>query len=1434
MDATSRPVTCRWADSPAEALQRARAEHPGRDVLLLREGVEPEASALERLHAAWHEADWDVLSPLDGRWPLGEQGDTLAWTFGEHAAFAWDGWSAECSLWRGGAATTPDTFGDGLTGRCGLLPCVQVGQAAPAAGPPPLPVRALLAMAGTPGRRIRPGRPVVLHVLHAWGGGAERFVRDLMQADTSREHLVLVARGADDRPPFGRELCLHADLDAPPLQAWPLAAPIADCSAASPDVEAVLAQLLARWNIGAVLVSSLIGHSLDVLRTGLPTALCAHDLFPAWPLLHDARDPACAPFDEATLAAKISEAGPGFLFATREASRWWALREELFASIEQHDVALVAPSTFARDRYRALAPALAGRAWTVINHGLAPFGPLPGRPQARPGAPLRVLVPGRVHGAKGSELLDGLVMALPAGVELVLLGTGPQGHRYLGRPGVHVKKDYRREDLPRWLSALAPDLALLPSTVPETWSYTLSEMWALGLPVLCAGLGAPAERIAETGAGWCLAGGAEAFGRALSELAADRQRIEAARTRIPAQDEGLAPMAAAWVRQLPTRPAPLLLPAAGPDCSARLALAESVALRDAALRNKESALAEQSDELARRADWAFKLQTQLQGSERHRQALATELQRERAELESARRLGERQLDSIAQLRATLERNSQAIEETQAHLEQIARLDQQLADAHGYYQRDCSDLARQRDVALGQRDELNKALTRVQSSFAWRLARRPQQALDALRSGLQGLAFRLRRLRSLGGRAVTSLRVRGWAGTLERWRQRRAAPPGDNRLLPRSPSPSASGAALRLPRPTTPRASIIVPVYNQLHMTLACLRALADSGDGTDFEVIVVDDGSSDATAQLLPTVPGLVFLRNAKNLGFIGACNAGAAKARGEFLVFLNNDTTVQPGWLDALLATFDQYPDTGLAGSKLVYPDGQLQEAGGIIFADGSCWNYGRFEDPAHPRFNFVREVDYCSGASIAIRRELFDSLDGFDAFYAPAYYEDTDLAMRVRRRGLKVRYQPASVVVHHEGVTSGTDTGSGVKAYQVANQVKFVQRWREVLAGEHQPPSAGAEVASERGRKHRVLVLDACTPTPDRDSGSLRMTALLRLLREEGCSVVFFPENRAHDGAYTNALQQLGVETWWHPWLADVPRWLAQHGERFDLVIGSRHYVLGPVLPLLRSQAPHARVVFDTVDLHFLREQREAELAGDTAGLRTAARTRKAELALVAQADLTWVVSEAERLLLAGEAPDARVDVVSNIHDIAEPGPGFDGREGLLFVGGFRHPPNVDAALWLATDILPRIHARHPGLPLHLVGGDSPPAIKALGQHPDIHFHGYVPDLGPLLREVRISVAPLRYGAGVKGKVNQALAHGLPVVATTCAVEGMHLVDGEDVLVADDADTFADAVLRLHDDAVLWSRLSEGGLENTRRHFSPDVVRAPLRRLLDELPGR
>ena len=203
-------------------------------------------------------------------------------------------------------------------------------------------------------------------------------------------------------------------------------------------------------------------------------------------------------------------------------------------------------------------------------------------------------------------------------------------------------------------------------------------------------------------------------------------------------------------------------------------------------------------------------------------------------------------------------------------------------------------------------------------------------------------------------------------------------------------------------------SIIIPVFNQLEYTHACLASLQTVEEQAPFEVIIVDDCSTDATADALPQVDGIIYLRNEKNSGFVVSCNHGAENARGKYLVFLNNDTLLKPGWLTALLDTFTEEPRAGIVGSKLLYPDGRLQEAGGIIWRDASGWNYGKFDDPEKPEYNYLREVDYCSGAALMVPKALFESLGGFDSRYAPGYYEDTDLAFKVRRAGYKVFYQP------------------------------------------------------------------------------------------------------------------------------------------------------------------------------------------------------------------------------------------------------------------------------------------------------------------------------------------------------------------------------------------------------------------------------------------
>lgn len=675
------------------------------------------------------------------------------------------------------------------------------------------------------------------------------------------------------------------------------------------------------------------------------------------------------------------------------------------------------------------------------------------------------------------------------------------------------------------------------------------------------------------------------------------------------------------------------------------------------------------------------------------------------------------------------------------------------------------------------------------------------------------------------RGLVSLHVRGWRASWARARVQFRRLPASQRPPLYAPA-GGPFAPFALPASAAPRASIVIPVYNQFAHTLACLRAIAEHPPRAPFEVIVVDDGSSDETVNALPRVAGLRCHRRERNGGFIAACNDGAALARGEILVFLNNDTVPQPGWLDALLDTFETHPDAGLVGAQLLYPDGRLQEAGGVVFADGSAWNYGRFGSPDDPRYAYLREADYVSGAAMAIPRALFEALGGFDARYAPAYYEDTDLAFAVRAAGRRVLYQPAARVVHDEGTTAGTDPGRGVKAHQASNRATFQAHRRLALAA--QPPAGEPPTpASLHARQRQVLVIDAFTPCPDRDSASLRLVNLMRLLLAEGAHVVFLPANREHAGRHTRDLQRLGVEAWSAPFARRAPAWLAEHGARFDVVLVCRHYVAREFLPLLRRHAPRARLVFDSIDLHYLRESRAAAVSGDAGLARQAAATRARELDIVARSDLTLVVSEAERDLLAKDAPASRVEVLSNLHEVVGHGLAFDQRHGLVFVGGFRHPPNVDGVRWFVEAVLPAVRRRLPGVAFHCIGGDVPPAIAAYADLDGVIIHGHVPDIVPWMDGGRVAVAPLRFGAGVKGKVNLSMAHGQPVVATPCAVEGMHLRDGHDVLVAEDARAFANAVVRLYQDRALWQRLSSNGLDNVATHFSMAAARDVVRRL-------
>lgn len=686
----------------------------------------------------------------------------------------------------------------------------------------------------------------------------------------------------------------------------------------------------------------------------------------------------------------------------------------------------------------------------------------------------------------------------------------------------------------------------------------------------------------------------------------------------------------------------------------------------------------------------------------------------------------------------------------------------------------------------------------------------------------------------------------------------------NRVLAGEMEVPCPGNAERGPGRKLPLSSVIIPVFNKVEYTQQCIEKLYKGTPGHLFELILVDNASTDETPSYLAGLKGDVkVITNAENLGFVDACNQGAAAARGHYLVFLNNDTAPLQGWLEALVEMAEGNLSIGAAGSRLVYPDGRLQEAGGLIFQDGSGWNFGRFEDPLSPAFADPAEVDYCSGAALLVRKDVFERLGGFDRRYAPAYYEDTDLCFGVRSLGLKVMYCPDSTVIHFEGITAGTDLTSGFKRYQAINREKFAAKWAKALAQQDPPPTltGQAPITADRRRlaihpsggtrpgvtpvsqaapivRPHVLIVDPLLPLHDRASGSLRLYRIILILRALKCDVTYIARNGMGQETYKNELESVGVKVYatdpekmaqlGHPCDApviDLAQILAEHP--CQLAWLSFYDIAEQYLPDIRRISPDTTVIVDTVDVHFLRETRQAELAKDATALQKAATTRARELAIYGQADLVVTVTEADAAVLRGAGLNISTAVVPNIHLAVGETPGWEARRDLLFVGNFNHTPNIDAALWLCREIMPKVQARIPGIRLSIIGPNPPAEVQALAG-PAISVLGWVPDTGPHLDAARVSVAPLRVGAGMKGKVGEALSRGIPVVTTTIGAEGMDLQAGHQVMVADDPDCFAEAVARLYENPVFWEGMARAGREVVDARYGLESVGRVLQGLL------
>ena len=665
------------------------------------------------------------------------------------------------------------------------------------------------------------------------------------------------------------------------------------------------------------------------------------------------------------------------------------------------------------------------------------------------------------------------------------------------------------------------------------------------------------------------------------------------------------------------------------------------------------------------------------------------------------------------------------------------------------------------------------------------------------------------------------------------RPRIPAPAGRHELLAKAENARlvATWNARTATRPLSdkPLVSIVIPAHNHADTTAACLQSIADCWFETlPVQVIVVDDASTDGTAGIVGLLEGVDLVSNGRNQGFVRSCNRGASIARGKYICFLNNDTIVSDAWLDELVTLAESDERIGAVGSKLIYPDGALQEAGGIIFSDGTGWNYGRTESAADPRYNFVRETDYCSGAALLVRTSAFRELGGFDDAFAPAYYEDVDLCFGLRSLGFRVLYQPRSVVTHLEGVSSGTDVRKGTKRFQEINRTTFVEKWKSELATYFPGDARHVPNAARRRRGAAILVIDSYVPVYDKEAGSNRLFKILNILVDAGYYVFFLPDNYAALQPYTHELQDLGVEVLHH-------------------VAGGRSAseALNEILPLLdiawicrpelfdkyhdvlrRNQA--AQMIYDTIDLHFVRKKREAELLGD-ADPAAWQELERLELRAARSADLTITVSEPDRAVLR-ERGISDVAIIPTIHTArTEKKCQFEERSGLLFIGGYSHTPNIDAVTWLCRDIMPLVWSRVPDVKVTLLGHNPPQVVKDLASA-RVAVPGYLRDVSAYFEQSRVFVAPVRFGAGLKGKIGQSLEFALPVVTTPVGAEGFPLRDGENCFIAESAADFAQAIVKLYTDEATWSSFARASAD-VLEEFSDEVVGERIRAMLGTL---
>ncbi len=628
----------------------------------------------------------------------------------------------------------------------------------------------------------------------------------------------------------------------------------------------------------------------------------------------------------------------------------------------------------------------------------------------------------------------------------------------------------------------------------------------------------------------------------------------------------------------------------------------------------------------------------------------------------------------------------------------------------------------------------------------------------------------------------------------------------------------------------PLVSIVIPFKDKPHFLEACIKSILNTSAYKNVEILCIDNGSVEsATKSLLHVISKHEHIQVIDaNLpfNFSKLCNLGAQAAKGKYIYFLNADTVLSQDSIVSLVETAERDDSIGAVGSKMVFSHSgnKIQEAGSIVWNDGSTLGYGRDANPLDPRYNFVREVDYCSACSLLVDKTVLEAIGGFDENYDPAYYEDTDLCVMIQDAGYKLMYQPHSVVFHHENGYVGSNAAPLIKKHRE----RFCQKWSSHLRHKLEPHSKNILSASNTAAGKRILFLDDVVPDISKGQGYPRAFKLLTTLVNLGYQVTFLPlSDSSKSDPYTSILQQKGIEVL-HGEMFELESLLLDRLDFFDAVFVSRPHNMQKAFEILKQHIPKTPIVYDAEAICAIRETLKAKHHKTHKVLQWSI---EEEINLANKADSIVSVSQKEQQMFKDYGCQKDVHVIGHpvVADFSSKG--FDDRKDILFVGGGIAPgmPNEDALLYFLKEIFPEVE-KQTDAKFHIVGRINSPKIKCL-QSERVILHGFVEDIEPFYNDCKMFVIPHRFSAGIPWKLHEAMGKGLPSVVTSLIGEQAQVENKKEAMVAQDSHDFSNKIIDLYQDKNLWNSLRSNIREYLKLHCDPKLFTQELSLILKKL---